>query len=147
MVVDNLKKVMFDIASDPEMLLEVVGQGFETFHRTTVRAFAPFPVDDQITRRMFKFFAERVVRIFGPNADGSIDPYAVAKNVLDTMEKPSPPTQDEIDRAWEIEDMSSQAGQRWYHETVGEHPQEHLEKLIRKDRDEGRAIGAKTTTH
>lgn len=144
MVVDHLKRTMYDICADPEYLLEVVGQGYHTFHVTTVRAFAPYPIDDQITRRMFRYFCDRVVATFGANADGNTDPYAVAKDVLNKLEKPSAPTQDEIDAAWQIEDMSSQAGQRWYHETVGEHPAEHLAKLIRKDRDDGVPIGMAT---
>lgn len=115
-----IQSTMLNIAGDTPTLLEVVAGGQFRWRHTFARAFAGLPVDDQIALAMFAFFCDQVERRFG---------HAMrAAEMLDALEVAAPPSQREIDDAWEVESFSSEEGRRYFYGPDG-HPEELIKRL------------------
>ena len=118
-------RIMTMVASDPQMLAEVIGGGRFTWRTTFIKAFQGFPVSLDLADKVFGFFEQQHARAFGGLS---------SKFVLDKLEVPTPPSQADIDRAWTVDSASSEAGKRDFYGPDGS-PQQLLEQLI----DAGRA--------
>lgn len=143
----HLRDIMLNVAADVPWLFEVVGQGPHNWGLQLRRAFSPFPISDGVIKATFRFFCDRVVALLGDPekalADAMIEDEAkkLAKHGLDGLEIPTPPTPEEIERAWKMEDFSSEDYLRAEHERDGRHPIVQFEKLIEQAADEARALG------
>lgn len=148
MLKGHLRAIMMQIAGDVPWLLEVVGQGPHNWGLELRRAFSPYPVSDGIIRATFRFFCDRVIAELGDPekavTEGMIADEAkrLAKVGLDGLELKPPPTEEDITRAWTMEDFSSEEHLREEHERDGRHPIVQFEKLIEQAADEARALGS-----
>ena len=98
-----ITRIMAMVGGDDLMLAEVVAQGQFKWRATFIQAFKGFPVSVDLADKLFYFFEQRHKFVFG-----GLSP----KFVLDKMEVTTPPTQAEIDQAWEVESGSTEAGKR-----------------------------------
>lgn len=130
-------QIIMEMAADPMYTLEVVGAGPDFFRRAMQEAFAPYPLPDEAITGGFRFLCQRVLTHF-KTSEFSTDAsaYTVAKTTLDRVEEVSPPTDDEIRRAWKVEDFSSPDGLKAiYGKDDPGAPMEHLEALLKRDDD------------
>lgn len=106
--------------ADQVALLECVAGGFEHFRYWMRRLFPQ--VTREETREAFAYLCYAVQRRWGGVPAG---------RVLDALEVVSPPTPEEVARAWRVESASSEEGRRWLY--GGEAPQAVLERLVRAE--------------
>lgn len=96
----HIRNLMYEITSDPIRCAEVVGAGPFDFRRAFLKVFKGMPVNDDIANKIFAFVEMKFKTYF---------PLMTAKQVLDQAFVPSPerpPTEAEIDEAWEFESAS-----------------------------------------
>ncbi|MFA5945119.1 MAG: hypothetical protein WC876_11715 [Candidatus Thermoplasmatota archaeon] len=115
-----LNNLMAGVAGDTQTLLEVVAGGPTHWRQNCLRVCAGLAVDENIADSLFRFFAERVVAQFGRELS--------AARLLDALEVASPPSQREIDDAWEVESFSSEDGRRYFYGVDG-HPEQVIKQL------------------
>jgi hypothetical protein len=109
---------------DPQMLLEVVAGGPDHWRRNFLSAFRGHRgVDSGIADLLFLGFRERLISFYGGE-----DAAQTAMLALDKLEVTTPPTQKEIDDAWEVESASSEDGRQSMY--GGLHPQEWLQRQL-----------------
>lgn len=148
MLSGHIRAIMMKIAGDVPWLLEVVGQGPHNWGLELRRAFRPYPISDGIIDATFRFFCDRVIVELGDpekaltEAMISDEAKKLAKHGLDGLEIKTPPTAEEITRAWTLEDFSSEEHLREEHERDGRHPIVQFEKLIEQAADEARTLGS-----
>lgn len=111
---DQIRRVMLDISSDDLTLLECVGRGAFFFRTTFIRAFPRGTVDETVADKVFAFFCAQVVQKFGDTP---------VSQLLDAMEVhvERPPTETEIDNAWEFSSASSQDARRAFDLPTGDY--------------------------
>lgn len=152
MIAGQMRAIMTRIAGDVPWLLEVVGQGPHNWGLELRRAFRPYPISDGIIQASFRFFCDRVIAELGDPekavTEGMIADEAkrLAKHGLDGLEVPTPPSVEDVARAWKMEDYSSEDHLREEHERDGRHPIVQFEKLIEQAADEARALGSSAMT-
>lgn len=112
--------IMRHVAGNAPLLLEVVAGGPHKWRSEFLKSCAGLAVDTDIADRLFAFFCQQVQYRYGHGI--------TAGAVLDKLELPSPPTQREIDDAWEVESFSSEAGRRYFYGPDG-HPEELIKRL------------------
>lgn len=100
--------IMKGIASDPVALLEVVAGGPYDFRLRLLRESRGLALNENIADMMFRFFCEKVVARWGPDADPG--------KILDKYEVKSPLTDDEIERSWVHEVFSTEDGRRMFYQ-------------------------------
>ncbi len=117
-------------ASDDIQRTIILGHGYEWFKHAFTKEFRGFGAlcNEQAIRGAFAWLCEKHLQVF---ADAS------PADILDNLEVPTPPTAEEIARAWTIESASSEEGRRALY--GDEHPQQVLDRLVAEDRDAGRA--------
>lgn len=96
----HIRNLMLEIASDPLRCAEVVGAGPFHFRQAFLKVFKGMPVNDDIANKIFAFVETKFESYY---------PLQSAKQVLDAAFVPSPerpPTEAEIDAAWEFESAS-----------------------------------------
>lgn len=114
---------MVNVASDEPTLAAVVAGGPVHWRLNFQRVFRGYPVDEAIADTVFRFFCDQFLKRVGPGVS--------AAAFLDAIEPITPPTQKEIDEAWEIDSASSEAGRRAFYGPGG-HPQEWLDRHVRE---------------
>lgn len=136
----HIRKLMADIASDHIMLSEVVAGGNLKWRNEMHAAFRPLPLTDDICDRVFLFFCGAVQALLGAGTafnSEHMEAAAIAGEFLDKVEPILPPTPDEVDKAWTIEDASSESAKKEQYGDLA--PQEWLDRLVQKDRDDEKA--------
>lgn len=113
----EIRKTMLDIAGDDLVLLECVGAGPFTWRTRFLRAFPRGTVDETIANKVYAFFCGEVVRRFGDTP---------VQQLLDALEVnvERPPTETEIDEAWEFHSGSSEEAKRLFDLPSGEYRRE-----------------------
>jgi hypothetical protein len=114
-----IQQVMLTIAGDLVTLLEVVAGGPELWRNRFHAGMRPWPVNDYIADHCFRFFCQRLTAQF---------PGCTAGELLDALDVPTPPTQREIDAAWQIDSASSEDGRKFFYGDL--HPQEWLDREV-----------------
>jgi hypothetical protein len=117
-----IRSTMLDIGGNTPLLLSIVAGGPQQWRNTFLHECRGLAVDDHVADMVFRFFCERVREMYGG---------APAGLVLDSLEVSSPPTQREIDDAWEVDSQSSEDGRRYFYGPDG-----HPEELIKRMRDQ-----------
>jgi hypothetical protein len=110
-------------AADGVMLLEVLAAGPSTWRNLFRDAFKhtrlPSPVLDKFADHQFALFARVCVWRFGTSN---------YKQLLDSVEEKTPPTEKEINDAWEVDSGSSEEGRRHFYGPDGG-PEQVLRQL------------------
>ena len=106
---ESINHLMLGISAQPMVLVYTVASGPEMFRQQFLREYRGFLVDRNIADNVFRFFCEQVVRRWGTTPP---------KVILTDLEKAhkSPPTQEEIDRAWRVDIASSEDGMARFYE-------------------------------
>ncbi len=118
-----IKAVSDGIISDPIVLFQVVAGGERLWRTTFMREFRGNKlVTDDIADLLFRGFCEHVV-----NVHGGMDAAQTATLALDSYEPITPPTDREIEDAWEVDSASSEDGRRAMYGDL--HPQEYIKRL------------------
>jgi hypothetical protein len=113
--------LMKSIAGDTPTLLSVVAGGEMCWRNHCLSVCRGLAVDERIADGLFAFFADQVVRRFGRERS--------AGQLLDSLEVSSPPSQREIDHAWEVESSSSEEGRRFFYGPDG-HPEDLIRQMV-----------------
>ena len=118
-ILSEVKKFITTTCADDLQLLETVGTGPIEFRIRFIRAFPNGTVDETIANRVFAFLSEQVVKKFGDAA--SVSELLDSVEVFDT----SPPTEAEIEDAWEFDSATSEEAKRLFDLPTGAHRKEH----------------------
>ena len=124
--------LMLTVVSDDVILCEVVAGGPIAWRNACAKEWPLMAFNTDICNKMFHCFSTQVIQRFGANlgpgivtADGA--PTQIASAVLDKMEPETPPTEAEINAAWEIDSASSYEAKKQLYGDDG--PEGYLEKL------------------
>lgn len=120
--VQALTQIMSSVGGDTQTLLEVVAGGPKMWRHSLLSTCHGLAVDEAVADGMFAFFCRRVQAQFGRDQS--------AGQLLDNLEVFTPPTQREIDDAWEVDSFSSEEGRRYFYGADG-----HPEQIIKQLRD------------
>ena len=110
---DQIRQTMLAISGDDLTLLECVGQGEFAWRLRFIKAFPRGTVDETVANKVFAFFCGEVVRRFGDT------PVSELLNAIEVNVE-RPPTQDEIDNAWEFHSGSSEEARRLFDLPTGD---------------------------
>lgn len=108
---------------DRMVLAEVVAAGPYAWRVGFARTFAGLPVDADMADRAYRYLAAQHIERSGGVSAGA---------VLDAHAPPSPPTEREIARSWEVESHSSEEGRRALYGVDG-HPQALLDRMASEE--------------
>ncbi len=113
----QIRMTMLSICQDDLTLLEAVGRGEQAWRINFLRAFPKGTVDETVANKVFAFFCAQVVQKFGNTPVGEL---------LDALEVnvERPPTEREIDEAWEFTSGSSQEARRLFDLPTGDYRRE-----------------------
>lgn len=121
---NNIRQTMVSIASNPIRLAEVVAGGPYHWRLNFLRGMHGLAVDENVADSIFKFFCEKLIALH-PDADAlraaDVDPAKVAGAYLDQVEVATPPTQEEIEKAWELDIASSDEAMKLFYEGSARH--------------------------
>lgn len=111
----QIHEAMVNLASNPRLLSEATSVGPVAFRNKFRQAFAGLPVDDEVANRVYAFLCGQVVRRARQFGVETETPSALLDYLDKTEVTKTAPTQDEIERAWEIESGSSEEGKRHFY--------------------------------
>lgn len=129
---DNIAAYLQGICSSFPILTKVVADGPSAFRNMFARDLRGWPVDDDMANKAFRFLETQ----FLINQHGLLHRTDLTPaHVLDSIEQVTPPTKDEIAKAWTVESASSEEGKRALYGPDG-NPKTLLDQLKRMHEDD-----------